>query len=325
MERLLVIGGPTATGKTALGIRLAKKFQGEIISADSRQVYREMDIITGKDTDKFSIFHFQFSKNNFRLGYYLINGIRVWLYDLARPDYRFNVADYVACARAVVEDIWRRGKRPLLVGGTGFYLRALVDGVDTINIKPDWLLRGKLANYPVAKLAKDLQQLDPQKWRQMNASDRQNPRRLIRALEIASHRQPPWGVRGSPPRGVKSDQLFIGLTAPFPFLYQQIDRRVEQRVAVGAEQEAKRLFKKYGQNSVLGVTIGYQQWQDFFAGRVSRQQALRRWQSAEHAYARRQVTWFKRDRRIKWFDIRRNKWQDKAEAYVNRWLAQNAS
>lgn len=298
MNKLLIVVGATATGKTGLGIRLARRFGGEIVSADSRQVYQEMDIITGKETS---------------------DEVKIWLDSLVKPNYRFNVADYVACARPVIEDIWRRGKLPILVGGTGFYIKALVDGVATLNIKPDESLRAQLAGCSVSQLVSRLKSLDLKKWQQMNQSDRRNPRRLIRAIEVASQstQSHPRGVTGSHPRGVmKAKKLFIGLTAPYKFLYQRIDRRVDQRVKAGAEQEARRLFKKYGQNSVLSETIGYQQWQEYFAGRISRQEAIKRWRFAEHAYARRQISWFKRDPRIKWFDIRHKKWQDEVEAYV---------
>lgn len=306
-NKLLVIVGPTATGKTSLGVRLAKKFAGEIVSADSRQVYRGMDIITGKDKDK---------GGNFQVGFYWLKGVKVWLYDIVQPDYRFNAADYVRAAVPVLKDIWQRGKLPILVGGTGFYIRALADGVETINVKPDWKLRRKLSNYQTAKLSNCLQKLDPEKWRQMNLSDRQNPRRLVRAIEVA--RQPATRRHYQSP--VISRKLFIGLTAPHQFLYQRIDERVQQRVAAGAEREAKKLFKQYGQNSVLPATIGYRQWQEFFAGRVNRSETIRRWQSAERAYARRQMTWFKKDGRVIWFDIQQRKWQDEVEGDVKQWL-----
>ena len=129
-QKVLIICGPTGVGKTSLGIRLAKKYNGEIVSADSRQVYKGMDIGTGKDLNQFSIFNFQFSiKDKYKIGYYEISGIKVWLYDVVDPDYKFNVADYLRCVESVIKDIWKRKKLPILAGGTGFYIKALVDGV----------------------------------------------------------------------------------------------------------------------------------------------------------------------------------------------------
>ena len=151
MNRLLVICGPTATGKTALAINLAKNFKGEIVSADSRQVYKGMDIGTGKDLPKFSIFNFQFSIDKKQIGYFLLEEVPVWLYDVVEPDYRFNVADYVECASRVIQDIWQRKKLPILVGGTGFYIKALIDGIETLGVPPDWKLREKLSNCQIVK------------------------------------------------------------------------------------------------------------------------------------------------------------------------------
>ena len=126
MEKLLIICGPTATGKTKLGIKLAKKFNGEIVSADSRQVYKGMDIGTGKEVED---------------GKWVVDEIPIWLLDIVNPDYRFNVADYKKCADVVLDDIWKQGKLPILVGGTGFYIKAVIDGIGTMGVPPDWELR----------------------------------------------------------------------------------------------------------------------------------------------------------------------------------------
>ncbi|NCS99922.1 tRNA (adenosine(37)-N6)-dimethylallyltransferase MiaA, partial [Candidatus Parcubacteria bacterium] len=135
MYKLLIICGPTATGKTRLGIELAKKFNGEIVSADSKQVYRGMDVGTGKDLPVSS--KLQLSAQSFQLGYYEIKRVKVWLLDIVEPDYKFNVADYKKCADAIVEDIWKRKKLPIVVGGTGFYIKAIVDGIETMGVLPD--------------------------------------------------------------------------------------------------------------------------------------------------------------------------------------------
>ena len=188
MDKLLIICGPTATGKTDLAIRLAKKFGGEVISADSRQVYKGMNIGTGKDISNFKFqidFKFQISNFKFKVGYYQVDGIKIWLYDIVKPDYQFNVADYKECADLVTFDILNRGKLPILVGGTGLYIKAVVSGIETLGVPSDWKLRERLLHCSIASLLEQLKKLDPDRWEEMNESDRNNPRRLVRAIEIA--------------------------------------------------------------------------------------------------------------------------------------------
>jgi len=321
MNNLLVICGPTATGKTALGINLAKKFNGELISADSRQVYRGMDIGTGKDLPKFSIFNFQFSIDKKQIGYFLLEEIPVWLYDVVEPDYRFSVADYVKCAEVVIKDIWRRGKLPILVGGTGFYIKALIDGIETLGVPPSWELRKKLRNLEIEKLREILRRIDPERLGRMNESDRSNPRRLIRAIEIAEKYQISKIKYQKYKLKIKK-MIILGLKAPYKFLYQRIDQRVDERVKKGIVEEIQKLIKKgYNwENSVLGTTIGYREWRLYFEGKVPKEEVIELWRYAEHAYARRQMTWFKKDKRIHWFDISQKKWQDKIETLVKYWL-----
>lgn len=296
MNKILVIVGPTAIGKTGLGIKLAHQFNGEIISADSRQVYKGMDIITGKD---------------------LSGEVKTWLLDVVTPDQKFSVADYCELAWKAIEDIWRRGKLPVVVGGTGFYIKALLEGIGTMGVKPDWELRKRLTNYSTDALTDYLKKVDLKKWRLMNASDQKNPRRLIRAIEVALNREPLIVNRKS----TEFDSLTIGLTAPNETLYQRIDQRVEERIKAGAEQEIKRLLEQgYNwENSVLGQTIGYREWQDVFEGKVDKEDAILNWKFSEHDYARRQMTWFRKISDINWFDITVCGWEEKVEKLVRDW------
>src|SRR3989338_4426614 len=150
MNKLLIICGPTAIGKTELGIFLSRKFNGEIVSADSRQVYKGMDIITGKDlpvNSKFEIAQWapnsklRVENQKLSVGYRLKDDIPIWLVDIVTPDYIFNVGEYALLVQKIIIDIWSRGKLPVVVGGTGFYIRAIIERIDTVIIPPDKSLR----------------------------------------------------------------------------------------------------------------------------------------------------------------------------------------
>ncbi len=330
MKKILVICGPTATGKTGLGIKLAKKFSGEVVSFDSRQVYRGMDIGTGKEIQN-SKFRIQNLGKGIKIGYYLISGVRTWLYDVVAPDYRFNAADYYQVALPVIKDIWRHDRLPILVGGTGFYLEALLEGMPTLGVPPDWSLRKELEKEPVENLQRKLKKIAPFRWQKMNPSDRANPRRLIRALEVAAFRE----KKEKDTReflGVKKEfcldkeaVLKIGLKAPFPLLRKRIDQRVEERLKQGLLEEIEGLLAEGYRfdNSRLGETLAYQEWGEWFKGRehtaVLKQEIVKTWKKHEYQYARRQMTWFKKDKEIIWFDITDDDYQEKVAKMVEVW------
>ena len=262
--KLVIICGPTATGKTDLAARLAKKFSGSIISADSRQVYKGMDIVTGKDRPK---------------------GVSIWGYDLVKPSQDFSVAHFVRLAREQIKKIHRRGHLPIVVGGTGFWLKALVKPPATINIKPNSQLRKKLEKLSIAQLRRQLERLDPERAANMNQSDRNNPRRLIRAIEVA--KQPRDSLRPT-----IYDAHWIGLTAPLKVLDRRIEDRVRQRVKAGAIKEWERLCRRFAAKLPSMSAIGYRELPD-----------IDQWVRAEKQYARRQLTWFKKNKAIKWYTI----------------------
>lgn len=330
MKKILVICGPTATGKTGLGIKLAKKFAGEIISFDSRQIYQGMDIGTGKEIQN-SKFKTQNLRKGIKIGYYLISGVRIWLYDVVAPDYRFSAADYYQVALPVIKDIWRQDKLPILVGGTGFYLEALLEGIATLGVPPDWNLRKELEKESVENLQRKLKKAAFFRWQKMNPSDRVNPRRLIRALEVAA-----FGEKKEKDTreflGVKKEfclekeaVLKIGLKAPFPLLKKRIDRRVEERLKQGLLEEIEGLLAKGYRfdNSRLGETLAYQEWREWFEGKEQtlalRQEIIGAWKKHEYQYARRQITWFKKDKEIIWFDITDDDYQEKVAKLVEVW------
>lgn len=293
MKKLLVICGPTASGKTCLGVKLARKFRGELISADSRQVYQEMDIGTGKD---------------------LPLPVPVWGLDLVRPNQKFSVAHWLKFVHKTISALWEKGKLPIVVGGTGFWIKALITGIDSIGIPPNWKLRRRLSRLPIKKLRELLEKTSPGRLNKMNKSDRSNPRRLTRAIEISKGlKTGDWNLQ-------IDDLLIIGLKAENQFLYQRIDQRVKKRIEQGIEKEVKGLLKKgYSWDLEAMTATGYQEWQDYFKKKISYKQVIARWKSNEHAYARRQMTFFKKMKGINWFEIDNKNWEKKIVKFVRNW------
>lgn len=318
MKKLLIICGPTATGKTSLGVHLAKKFQGEIISADSRQVYKGMDIATGKD-----IGAAKWVKDHWE-----VNGIPIWLLDVVKPNEEFSVTHYADLAWKKIRNIWQKGKLPILVGGTGFYIKTIIEDIPSKGISPNRLLREQLELKSVDSLFEELAEFDSFRAGQMNSSDRQNKRRLVRAIEVAR-----WRVNNRlqetkkfPPfeKSLPFDFLLIGLRAPLKTLYQKIDKRVEEHLQMGAEKEVKKLLAQGFSWKLPSMSaMGYQEWQPYFEGKAKLEEIVARWKFDEHAYARRQITWFKKQKKIYWFDIHEKRWQDKIEKEVFIWYTQN--
>jgi tRNA dimethylallyltransferase len=315
MAKLLIVCGPTATGKTDLALKLAKKFKGELVNADSRQVYRGLNIGTGKDLPSGASFHncqrrFNLEKSPFGVGYYLLEkDIPIWLLDVVTPDYNFNVADYLRLAVPVIKDIWARGKLPILVGGTGFYLQALIVGVGTAHIPQNKSLRQDLVALSQEQLQTRLLKDDPAKFASMNNSDRHNPRRLIRAIEVADFSDNKETEEIPSLSKAEVDILWLGLKLDLPLLDKRIDQRVKTRLNQGLLTEIEGLLKEgYSfANSVLGETLAYAQWRDYFSTSQDKNSELEKaiwaWKKAEKQYARRQMTWFRKNKRLVWFDV----------------------
>lgn len=318
MKKLLVICGPTATGKTNLAIYLARKFNGEIISADSRQVYRGLNIGTGKDLPRGAKLKFLWIK---RLGYYEIGGVKVWGYDLADPRHGFSVSQYLKFAERIIADITKRGKLPILVGGTGLYIKGVIDGIPTAGIPKNNRLRESLKDKTSSGLFEMLAQIDSLKAADMNASDKKNPRRLIRAIEIATWKTNHSGKEsGVEKEKVRYNILQIGLTADEKYLSDKIERRVSERFKERLKNEIAGLLKEHvGWGMQSMSSVGYGQWQDFFEGRRSEKDVIKIWENEEKKYIKRQLVWFKKDKRIKWFDITDQNYSKDVEKTVEKW------
>ncbi len=322
--RLLVVCGLTASGKTNLALHLAKLLNGEIISADSRQVYKGFDIGTGKDlpkNSKFQITNYKFERDN--IGFFEIDGIRVWGYDLANPKDEFNISQYLNIANKVIKDILGRDKLPIVVGGTGFYIKGIVDGIDTSDIPKNKDLRIKLEGKNVDELILILEKLNPQKVLSMNSSDIKNPRRLIRAIEISSgqdHVKKSVVSNNRHLTKIAKEVLFIGLKASQEYLNKKIEIRVKDRVGQGMEKEITKLLES-GVNweDQSMNTLSYKEWRGYFTGKISKEDVIAKWILDEKHYAKRQMTWFKKDKRINWFDITKADWRLEVEKLTQKW------
>lgn len=302
MKKLLVILGPTATGKTSLAVKLAKKFNGEIISADSRQVYQGMDIVTGKDKEKY-------------------DDIPVWGIDVVGPDKEFSAAHWLKLAGEKMRKIWSKGKLVIVVGGTGFWIKNLLQPPASLGIVPDFKLRRQLAKLSLTQLQEMLRKKDQSRFAKMNQSDKNNPRRLIRAIEIAKQSQNNKTFQPTKDLKVK-DCLIVGLKADYKFLYQRIDQRVDQRVRQGAFTETKKLLQKGYNLSLASMSgLGYKELLAFLKAEKTKKEAIQSWKYSEHAYARRQMTFFKKMKGIKWFDISQLQWQKNVVKLIKTWYS----
>lgn len=303
-QKILVICGPTATGKTSLGIRLAKKFNGEIVSADSRQVYKHMDIGTGKEWD---------------------DEIKIWGYDLADPNEKYNVSEYFKTIKVVISDIWERGKLPIIVGGTGLYIKSLIDGIPTVDVPTNENLRKSIESLTVQEMFEKLATLDSAKAASLNASDRQNPRRLIRAIEVAV-----WNIENETQKQVVDkrekvldgdvDVLMIGISADLKSLSSRIEKRVEGRMEKGFIDEVENLLKmgiSWKEQSMN--SLGYKESEAFFKNGQTYEDFINLWIRNEMKYVKRQLTWFKKDKRIIWYDVESHGYPKNVENLVHKW------
>ncbi|MEX0924411.1 MAG: tRNA (adenosine(37)-N6)-dimethylallyltransferase MiaA [Candidatus Paceibacterota bacterium] len=277
-QKLLVILGPTATGKSDLAVELARAFDGEVVSADSRQIYRGLDIGTGKITRE------------------EMKGVPHYLLDIAEPDEQITVTEYKKIAQDTIASIHSRDKLPILVGGTGFYIQAVVDNVAFPEVPPDEELRATLEQKNTEELFAELQEKDSQRAATIEPD---NKRRLIRALEVVEHvgKVPPLSTNASP-----YDVLEIGLTLEMNELRERIQSRLEKRLHAGMINEAKNLHENglpFERMIQLGLEYRYLAY--YLQGDLSKGEMVDQLTTAIGQYAKRQRSWFKRDSRIQWF------------------------
>jgi len=295
MNNLVAIIGPTGIGKSQLALRLAQVFNGEIVSADSRQVYRHMDIGTAKPS----------SEELALIRHHLIN--------IVNPDDDFSLAQYHQLAYRTIENIQHRNKLALLVGGSGLYIWSILEGWRIPQVPPDlefrYNLEEKVARVGKDELYQELMEVDPVAAQKI---DRRNVRRTIRALEVSKRAQTPLSqlqLKQAPP----FNALIIGLTSDRAELYRIIDLRVDEMIKQGLVAEVKKLVSLgYDFNLPAMSGIGYRQIGMFLRGELTLAAAIQQIKFETHRFVRHQYNWFRLDDdRIKWFDI-----SDKAESEI---------
>jgi tRNA dimethylallyltransferase len=282
ISNLIVIVGPTAVGKTALAIELAQQFEGEIVSADSRQIYRGMDIGTAKPT----------REEQATAPHHLI--------DIIAPDEPYTLANYQADAYAAIDVILARGKQPLLVGGTGLYVHAVVEGLRIPHVPPNPELRAQLEREDGLALYERLCALDPGAATRI---DPRNVRRTIRALEVCLTTGEKFSELGkSEPPPYRITQ--IGLTLSRPELYARIDARVDRMIKQGLVAEVEGLVAKgYNWDLPSMSGLGYREMGEYLRGEMSLDEAVMNIKRHTRDFIRRQYAWFRlKDERIRWFD-----------------------
>ncbi|HUO75526.1 MAG TPA: tRNA (adenosine(37)-N6)-dimethylallyltransferase MiaA [Candidatus Paceibacterota bacterium] len=292
-HRIIVIAGPTASGKSDIAIRLARRFNGEIISADSRQVYRGMDIGTGKVT-----------KREQKL-------VRHRLLDVASPTRQYSVVRWRRAASHAIADALRRGKVPIVCGGTGFWIDALVYGRSIPDVRPDAKLRARLHTLTTPQLYARLRKLDPTR---AAAIDRHNPVRLIRALEIVMKTgKPVPHAMGT----ANYDVLYLAVSRPMTTLKQRIERRLDARLKSGMVAEARRLRASgVSWKRLESFGLEYRWLALFLQHKMTRTEMRHGLLRDIIAYAKRQVTWWRRNT-----DIRRITGTVEAERLAKRFLS----
>ena len=281
-KRLLVVVGPTGSGKTDLSIRLALHYAAPILSTDSRQVYRGMPIGTAQP----SVGQLQAVEHHF----------------IASHDLKDNLScgDYEVQALARLEQLFTTHDYVVAVGGSGLYVRALCEGMDDLPQADESLraeLNRRLTDEGVESLAAQLRELDPVYYEMV---DRSNPARVVRALEVCLQTGRPYSEQRTGERRPRPFEIVkIGIDLPREVLYDRIDRRVDQMLADGLEAEARALYPYRALNALQ--TVGYREFFDYFDGRIGYDEAVELIKRNSRRYAKRQLTWFRRDSEIRWF------------------------
>lgn len=287
-QKVIVICGPTASGKTKLSIEIAKKINGEIVSADSMQIYKEMDIGTAKPTIE------------------EMQGIKHYLLDFVSPDKRYSVADYKKDAINAIDEIIEKNKVPIVVGGTGLYINSLIYGIEYPEIEIDIKYRNELektADEPdgLRKLYEIAKKIDEEAIKNISPNDK---KRICRVLEIyhSTGKTKTQQEIESRKNGPKYDYLIYGLNMDRDKLYDRINKRVDTMIQDGLIEEVKNVASKYKEFPTAMQGLGYKEVLEYLNGDTTKEEMIEKIKMETRRYAKRQLTWFRRYETIKWID-----------------------
>ena len=273
-SKVIAIAAPTASGKTAYAIELAKQINGEIISADSRIIYKGFDIVCAKPTKE------------------EMQNIPHYMIDIVKPEVDYSVANYVDDATVAINNILDKGKTPIIVGGTGLYFKALLEGWELPRVEPNYELREKLENFEIENLLDQLKLLDEKTYRQMIVEPKK--RKIIRAIEVCKslgEAMSNYSNKKEPPYEVE----WIGIGMTREELYERINKRVDIMIEIGAVQETENLLKKHGRIKNLISTIGYNEILQYLDKEITLDRAIELIKQHSRNYAKRQLTWFRKN------------------------------
>ena len=287
MNKVIVICGPTASGKTKLGIELAKKINGEIVSCDSMQIYKDMDIGTAKPTKAEQ------------------NEVKHYLIDFVSPDKRYSVAEYKNDAENVIDKIIKDNKTPIIVGGTGLYLNSLIYGIDYPDIKTDLNYRKELEEKVnkdgLEEIYKEAKIIDPIAVEKISKNDK---KRILRILEIyhSTGKTKTELEKESRKNGIKYDYRIFVLNMPRCELYERINKRVDIMIKEGLIEEVKKIISKYKEFPTAMQGLGYKEVLEFLENKITKEEMIEKIKMETRRYAKRQITWFKSYKEATWLD-----------------------
>lgn len=285
--KVIVICGPTASGKTALSIELAKKIDGEIISSDSMQIYTDMNIGTAKPTIE------------------EMQGIKHYMLDFVKPDERYSVADFKKDAEKAIEEVLKKGKTPIVVGGTGLYVDSLIYGIEYQNIEFDEEYRTELENRVINEgletLYEEARKVDSHAMEKISKNDK---KRILRVLEIykATGKTKTEQEIESRKNGVKYDYKVFAINMDREKLYERINKRVDIMIEQGLVEEVKKLLAKYESFPTAMQGLGYKEVVEYLQNKITREEMIEKIKMETRRYAKRQLTWFRKNKQTIWIE-----------------------